>query len=117
VAFAQALVGRPQLVVADEPTAELDSVTSGALIETVSSLTDLGITFVLSTHDAELVKAAGRTLHLRHGAMEAESEATRMLSVIDEAGRIQLPPRALKLFGTRRAVLEVDEHGVRITPP
>jgi putative ABC transport system ATP-binding protein len=117
VAFAQALVGRPQLVVADEPTAELDSVTSGALIETVSSLTDLGITFVLSTHDAELVKAAGRTLHLRHGAMEAESEATRMLSVIDEAGRIQLPPKALKLFGTRRAVLEVDEHEVRITPP
>ena len=116
-AFAQALVGSPELVVADEPTAELDSRTAGALIETVSSFTDLGITFLLSTHDAELVRAADRTVHLRHGAMEAESEATRLLSVIDEAGRIQLPPKALKLFGTRRAVLEVDEDGVRITPP
>lgn len=117
VAFAQALVGSPELVIADEPTAELDSRTAGALIETVSSFTDLGITFLLSTHDAELVGAADRTVHLRHGAMEAESEATRLLSVIDEAGRIQLPPKALRMFGTRRAVLEVDENGVRITPP
>ena len=117
VAFAQALVGSPELVIADEPTAELDSRTASALIDTVSSFTDLGITFLLSTHDAELVQAADRTVHLRHGAMEAESEATRLLSVIDEAGRIQLPPKALKLFGSRRAVIEVDENGVRITPP
>jgi putative ABC transport system ATP-binding protein len=117
VAFAQTLVGSPKLVIADEPTAELDSRTAAALIDTVSSFTDLGITFLLSTHDAELVSAADRTVHLRHGAMEAESEATRLLSVIDEAGRIQLPPRALKLFGSRRAVIEVDENEVRITPP
>lgn len=116
-AFAQALVGSPELIVADEPTAELDSRTAGALIETVSSFTDLGITFVLSTHDAELVGAADRTVHLRHGAMEAESEATRLLSVIDQAGRIQLPPKALRLFGSRRAVIEVEDDGIRITPP
>lgn len=116
-AFAQALVGSPELVIADEPTAELDSRTAAALIETVASLTDLGITFVLSTHDAELVAAADRTVHLRHGAMEGETEEARLLSVIDEAGRIQLPPKALKRFPSRRAVIEVDEDGVRISPP
>jgi hypothetical protein len=41
----------------------------------------------------------------------------RMLSVIDEAGRIQLPPKALRLFGDRRAVIEVDDDQVRIVPP
>lgn len=116
-AFAQALVGSPELVIADEPTAELDSRTAAALIETVASLTDLGITFVLSTHDAELVAAADRTVHLRHGAMEGETEQERLLSVIDEAGRIQLPPKALKRFPSRRAVIEVGDDEIRITPP
>lgn len=117
VAFAQAVIGRPPLVVADEPTAELDRATGQRLLEAVSSLTDLGTAFVISTHDPVVVRAANRTLHLRHGALEAESEQMRTLSVIDEAGRIQLPPRALSLFEDRRAVIDVEEGHVRITPP
>jgi putative ABC transport system ATP-binding protein len=117
VAFAQAVVGAPALVVADEPTAELDSVTGERLLEAVRSLTTLGTSFVLSTHDPRVVESAERTLHLRHGALEAESREMRTLSVIDEAGRIQLPPRALGLFRDRRAVIEVEHGHVRITPP
>jgi putative ABC transport system ATP-binding protein len=117
VAFAQAVVGRPALVVADEPTAELDSVTGERLLETVSSLAALGTSFVISTHDTGVVRAAARTLHLRHGALEAESKEMRTLSVIDEAGRIQLPPKALSMFDDRRAVIDVEEGAVRITPP
>ncbi|HEX6330285.1 MAG TPA: ABC transporter ATP-binding protein [Actinomycetota bacterium] len=116
VAFAQAVVGNPPLVVADEPTAELDSATGERLLEAVASLTSLGASFVVSTHDPRVVAAATRTLHLRHGALEAETEHRR-LSVIDEAGRIQLPPSALRLFGERRAVIEVEEDHVRIEPP
>lgn len=116
VAFAQAVVGDPPLVVADEPTAELDSATGDRLLEALSSLTRAGTSFVVSTHDPRVVEAAARTLHLRHGALEAETEE-RKLSVIDESGRIQLPPRALRLFGDRRAVIEVEDDHVRIEPP
>lgn len=116
VAFAQAVVGGPPLVVADEPTAELDSATGERLLEAVASLTRLGTSFVVSTHDPRVIEAATRTLHLRHGALEAETEERR-LSVIDEAGRIQLPPRALRLFRERRALIEVEDDHVRIEPP
>jgi hypothetical protein len=54
---------------------------------------------------------------LRHGAVEAEMQQERSLSVIDASGRIQLPPEALRMFPDQRAVLEFDENGVRITPP
>ena len=117
LAFAQAIVGGPSLVVADEPTAELDSASAGALIESVASFAESGISFVLSTHDPDLVRSADAILHLRHGALEAESKETRLLSVIDGAGRIQLPPKALRMFGDRRAVIEVGDGEIRITPP
>jgi putative ABC transport system ATP-binding protein len=116
VAFAQAVIGDPPIVVADEPTAELDSATGERLLETVGALAARGTSFVVSTHDPRVVEAAERTLHLRHGALEAETEERR-LSVIDEAGRIQLPPRALALFADRRAVIQVEDDHLRIEPP
>jgi len=117
LAFAAAVVGHPELVVADEPTAELDSESGRALMETVRALRDQGVAFVISTHDPLAVRQADRTLYLRHGALEAEAHLDRALSVIDQAGRIQLPPRALSLFPDRRAVITIEEDEVRITPP
>lgn len=116
VAFAQAVAGEPEMVIADEPTAELDSASASALLDVVRMLADDGTAFVIATHDPQVVGAADSTLFLRHGALEAESIHDR-LSVIDAAGRIQLPPEALKLFPQRRAVLHVDDNGLRITPP
>jgi putative ABC transport system ATP-binding protein len=121
VAFAQGVMGSPPLVVADEPTAELDSASGQALLSTVRELASLGTGFVIATHDPAAVKMADRTLYLRHGALHAEStgEAGRAepLAVIDQSGRIQLPPHALKMFPGRRAVIHVDDGEVRITPP
>ena len=117
VAFAQAVIGEPVMVVADEPTAELDMGSAEALLSTVEDLAHEGIAVVMSTHDPAVVKRADKTLMLRHGALEAERHQERSLSVIDAAGRIQLPPEALRLFPDRRAELTHDEHGVRITPP
>ena len=117
VAFAQAVIGGPVLIVADEPTAELDLVSANALLETVEDLARDGIAIVMATHDAEVVKRADKTLMLRHGAIEAERHQDRSLSVIDDAGRIQLPPEALRMFPDRRAQLQFDADGVRITPP
>jgi putative ABC transport system ATP-binding protein len=118
VAFAQAVIGNPALVVADEPTAELDSESAQSLLRIVTSLAREGFSaFVVATHDSDTVRTADRQFHLRHGALETETIEARRLSVIDDAGRIQLPPEALRMFPDRRAVLEFDEGGVRITPP
>jgi putative ABC transport system ATP-binding protein len=117
LALACAVVGDPPLVVADEPTAELDSHAGRVLMETIGRLKERGVGFVVSTHDPIAVDAADRTLYLRHGALEAESHEDRALSVIDASGRIQLPPRALRLFPDRRAVIHLGESDIRITPP
>lgn len=117
LAFAQAVAGEPALVVADEPTAELDTGSARRLMSLVTDLARSGITFVISTHDPEIVAQADTTLYLRHGAVEAETVQARSLSVIDAAGRVQLPPDALKMFPNRRAVLVIENGEVRITPP
>src|SRR5206468_8695210 len=118
---AQAVLGAPSLVVADEPTAELDSVTGGALLATVVDLARQGSAFVVATHDPAAIGVADRTLYLRHGALHAESAAeagqAEPLAVIDQSGRIQLPPRALRLFPDRRATIRLEEGEVRIVPP
>jgi putative ABC transport system ATP-binding protein len=117
LAFAAAVIGGPALVVADEPTAELDSGSARALLQTVRDLRSQGIAFAIATHDPVAVEMADRTLFLRHGALEAETLESRTLAVIDEAGRIQLPPGAMPLFPDRRAVIEQQEGGVWIAPP
>ena len=83
----------------------------------VRALADDGATFVLSTHDPLVMRAADRIVHLRHGAMEAETTEDRILSVIDDSGRIQLPPQALRMFPGRRAVISLEDGEVKITPP
>jgi putative ABC transport system ATP-binding protein len=117
LAFARAVVGDPPLVVADEPTAELDRAAGAALLEAVGALAGRGTALVLATHDPAVVAIAERTLYLRHGAMEAEATRQEALSVIDEAGRVQLPPEALELFPNRRARIGVEGGRVWIGPP
>ncbi len=117
LAFARAVVGDPPLVVADEPTAELDRGSAAALLEAVLALAGRGTALVLATHDPAVVGLSERTFYLRHGAMEAEATGRDALSVIDDAGRVQLPPEALKLFPARRARIGVERGRVWIGPP
>ena len=125
LAFATAVAGRPPLVLADEPTAELDAATGATLMERVVSLADLGIAFVIATHDPAVMRSADRILHIRHGHLEAETmsvstdegEEARALAVIDASGRVQLPPAALRMFPERRAVIHVEDGEVRVVPP
>jgi putative ABC transport system ATP-binding protein len=117
LAFARAVVGDPPLVVADEPTAELDSASAATLLEAVRSLAARGTALVLATHDPAVVALSERTFYLRHGALEAEASGQEALSVIDDAGRVQLPPEALKLFPARRARIGVERGRVWIGPP
>ncbi len=71
VAVARALVTRPLLVLADEPTANLDHQTGRQLIELFHQQnTSRGITFVFSSHDPEIIERADRVIRLRDGMIE-----------------------------------------------
>jgi putative ABC transport system ATP-binding protein len=68
VAVARAIVSEPALVLADEPTANLDSVTGAALMDLMRRLNeDKGTTFVFSTHDAMVMERARRLVRLKDG--------------------------------------------------
>ncbi len=73
VAVARAVVGEPALVLADEPTANLDSATSEALIDVMAQLNrDLGTTFVFATHDEHLMERAERLIRMVDGAIASD---------------------------------------------
>ncbi|OQX54774.1 MAG: ABC transporter ATP-binding protein [Candidatus Cloacimonas sp. 4484_209] len=74
VAIARALVGDPDIILADEPTANLDTETSFQIVELIGKLNkQKGITFVFSTHDERIVKLAKRRLSLVDGKIEYDS--------------------------------------------
>jgi len=74
VAVARAIVAEPALVLADEPTANLDSTTGQALIELMRQLnTEKGTTFVFSTHDPMVMAHARRLVRLRDGQVAEDS--------------------------------------------
>jgi putative ABC transport system ATP-binding protein len=73
VAIARALVKRPALILADEPTANLDSRTGREVLETMLKLNrGSGLTFIFSTHDSMVMDFARRLIHLRDGQIEGE---------------------------------------------
>jgi putative ABC transport system ATP-binding protein len=72
VALARALAPRPALILADEPTGNLDQATGAVVIELLFSLTrDAGATLLLVTHDAALAARCGRAVHLADGRVVA----------------------------------------------
>jgi putative ABC transport system ATP-binding protein len=73
VAIARALVKRPNLILADEPTANLDSKTGKEILELMLILNKSeGTTFIFSTHDHMVMDYARRIVHLRDGQIERE---------------------------------------------
>ncbi|MCD4847614.1 MAG: ABC transporter ATP-binding protein [Candidatus Aegiribacteria sp.] len=71
VAVARAMVSKPSLVIADEPTANLDSKTSGALLDMMRQLNeDTGMTFLFSTHDEIVMKRAKMLVVLTDGKLD-----------------------------------------------
>ncbi len=73
VAIARALVNDPILILADEPTGNLDSKTGAEVLELLEGLHAQGRTILLITHDAAVAKRAGRTVRLQDGALKEAS--------------------------------------------
>ena len=71
-AIARALVHQPALLIADEPTGNLDSANGATVLALLAELNrDLGVTMLLATHAAEVAAAASRTLRMRDGRLDA----------------------------------------------
>ena len=77
VAVARALVGDPLILMADEPTGNLDSRNGEAVMELLQQLHREGATICMVTHDARFAKHAERTIHLFDGKVVEETEAAR----------------------------------------
>jgi putative ABC transport system ATP-binding protein len=74
VAIARALVNRPSVLLADEPTGNLDSVAAREVVSVLRERSDEGQSIVLVTHDLRVASAAGRVLRMRDGAIVGESD-------------------------------------------
>ncbi len=131
VAIAVALANDPAVILADEPTGELDSATSADVFGLLRRVNrEIGTTIVIVTHDAFVSEQVGRTVAIRDGRTSTETlrrtERTdegkhRVISeeyaVLDRAGRLQLPRSAVDTLELRNRVrLRLEEDHVGIWP-
>ena len=77
VAVARAVVGDPKIILADEPTGNLDEDSADIIFELLKRFHIRGATIIIATHDKELIrKTGGRAIHLKHGRLQTTSTAT-----------------------------------------
>jgi ABC-type methionine transport system ATPase subunit len=129
VAIAVALANQPEVLLADEPTGELDTDTSHEIFELMRRVNrDVGTTIVIVTHDPLVSEQVQRTVAIRDGRTSSETLRRTAISddgdhrvvaeefaVLDRAGRLQLPRshvEALELDRRVRLRLEPDHIGV-----
>ena len=74
VAVARALITRPELILADEPTGALDSTSGEQVMELFQSLNDEGVSVLMITHDSEIAAKAQRKVIIRDGIMKKEEQ-------------------------------------------
>jgi ABC-type lipoprotein export system ATPase subunit len=130
VAVAIALANEPRVLLADEPTGELDSEHANHLFETLRAVNrELGVTIVVFTHDPLVSEQVHRTIGIRDGRTATETLrrvergpegeerlVAEELAVLDRTGRLQLPREYVSALGLERRVrlvLEPDHITVR----
>jgi ABC-type lipoprotein export system ATPase subunit len=129
VALAVALANSPDVLLADEPTGELDEATSHEVFDAIRGVNrELGVTVLVVTHDPLVSEQVDRTVAIRDGRTATEvlrrteldehgreQVVAREYAVLDRAGRMQLPQEFVGTLGLRdlvRLELEADHVGV-----
>lgn len=97
VAIARALVNRPALLLADEPTGNLDTQTSIEIMGVFQKLNDQGITVVMVTHELDIASYTKRTVVLRDGLIVTDELVPKRLDAAMELQRLQAAQQAVKL--------------------
>jgi putative ABC transport system ATP-binding protein len=97
LALAVALANGPRLLLADEPTSQLDRDTAGTVVDLIRAANeDLGTTVVVVTHDPDVGSALGRTVTIRDGRVGAEGHQGEDYLVVSRDGSVQLPDEVLQ---------------------
>jgi putative ABC transport system ATP-binding protein len=87
VAIARALSNRPRIVIADEPTANLDTANGERILELMKKINrEEGTTFIFSTHNPDIWAIADHIIFIRDGAVESEKRQARMKNKTEAAG-------------------------------
>ncbi|MFE6287457.1 ABC transporter ATP-binding protein [Streptomyces sp. NPDC057877] len=132
VALAVALAGGPAVLLADEPTGELDSYTAEQVFAAFRTANEeLGTTIVIVTHDQSVAGEVRRTVAIRDGrtstevlrrsevdsATGQENLVAREYAMLDRAGRLQLPAEYTRALGMRdRVALELEPDHIAVRP-
>ena len=141
VAIAVSLANRPRLLLADEPTGEVDEATANVIYDTFRSLNkDLGLTTLIVSHDPNLAEHVDRVVAIRDGKISSEkvwrqaggeggesaaagldgapAAPARQIDefvVLDSAGRLQVPKEMLEKYHIKsRVELELTERGILV---
>ncbi len=129
VAIAVALANRPPLLLADEPTGELDEETAAEVLQLLNDVNqELGTTIVIVTHDPAISTSVGRAIAIRDG--KTSTETTRAVSfekviggdaedveeflLVDSSGSVQIPREVLDQLAIKRRV-RLDVNDGRVT--
>src|SRR4029079_9571541 len=129
VAIAVALANDPPLLLADEPTGELDSVTADEIFRVFRALNETtGFTIVVVPHDRAIARRVDRVVAMRDGRTSTEivrhaafsrgqGEVVEEVAVVDRSGRLQLPREHLEALGIgERARVDLAGDHVEVRP-
>jgi len=97
VAIARALVNHPKVLLADEPTGNLDTRTSIEVMGVFQSLNEKGITVVMVTHELDIASYAKRTIVMRDGLIRSDEKVGRRLHAPDELAKLEAEQKAIQL--------------------
>jgi putative ABC transport system ATP-binding protein len=98
VAIARALVNQPKVLLADEPTGNLDTRTSSELMGVFQSLNDQGITIVMVTHELDIASYCKRKLVMRDGLIRSDEPVARRLHAAEELPKLEAEQEAIQLI-------------------
>jgi ABC-type lipoprotein export system ATPase subunit len=132
VAIAVALGNRPSLLLADEPTGELDTETGQEILDMFATINrELGTTIIVVTHDPAVSQSVGRAVAIRDGKTSSEIRGRVQFDrqigggrrdveeflLVDSSGRVQIPREMLDGLNIKRLVqADVEDDQVRIRP-